>query len=61
MNFWILLWKSVFILSVSAFGLLAVWVTFQGARDIKSLFASLRRQHESGDGEAQEATEERLK
>ncbi len=52
MTFWILLWKSVFILTISAFSVLAVWVTFQGARDIKSLFASLRRQHESGDGEA---------
>ena len=47
MSFWIVLWKAVFIVTVSCFGLIAVWVTIQGARDIKSLLADLREEHKS--------------
>ena len=48
MTFWMILWKTVFIVTVSAFAVVAVWVTIQGARDIKSLLAQIRQQHESG-------------
>lgn len=46
MDFWILLWKLVFIVGMIAFGILAIWVTIFGARDIVHLLATLR---ESGD------------
>ncbi len=42
MDFWILLWKLVFIVGMIAFGILAIWVTIFGARDIVHLLATLR-------------------
>ena len=46
MTFWIGLWKITLLLSLAVFGVLSVWVTVQGARDIKSLLADLYKQHE---------------
>ncbi|HIJ64743.1 MAG TPA: hypothetical protein HPP77_02225 [Candidatus Hydrogenedentes bacterium] len=51
MAFWITLWKVVFIVTVVVFAGLAVWVTIQGARDIKAMLLTLRKRHET-DGEA---------
>ena len=48
MMFWVYLWGFVFIATVSIYGLMAIWVTIQGARDIKSMFADLRQRHEEG-------------
>ncbi|GMU94164.1 MAG: hypothetical protein AMXMBFR4_32220 [Candidatus Hydrogenedentota bacterium] len=45
MEFWVSLWKWVFILSVGAFSLMSVWVTIQGAFDIRSLLRTLREEH----------------
>jgi len=44
-GFWIVLWKLVFVFGVGAFGLMALWVTVQGARDIKFLLDTLRGEH----------------
>ena len=54
MTFWMTLWKWLMILSVGSFSIMALWVTFQGARDIKSLLESLRAGHEH----PEETTEE---
>ena len=49
MTFWMTLWKWLMILSVGSFSIMAVWVTIQGARDIKALLQSLRDGHEESD------------
>ena len=54
MAFWMLLWKIVFVVVVVFFAGLAVWVTFQGARDIKSLLKTLRARHQEGEPAAHE-------
>lgn len=41
-EFWMTLWKVVFIVSVGAFSVMAVWVTIWGARDIKRLLTILK-------------------
>lgn len=41
-EFWMTLWKVVFIVSVGAFSIMAVWVTIGGARDIKRLLTTLK-------------------
>ncbi|MCS1407944.1 MAG: hypothetical protein M2R45_01107 [Verrucomicrobia subdivision 3 bacterium] len=48
-NFWILLWKGVFILTIWIFTGMAVWVTIGGFRDIKRLFARLKESDQSID------------
>ncbi len=45
MEMWVLFWKSIFILTVSIYAVVALWVTVQGARDIKSMIADLRARH----------------
>jgi len=54
MEFWLPIWKWTLILGVTAFAILAVVVIIGGAYDIRSLFRSLRAQHEQqnrpGDG-----------
>ena len=47
MTFWMGLWKTVFIGTVLVYAAMAVWVTVQGARDIKSLLATLRERHDA--------------
>ena len=39
---WILFWKTILILALAIFALMAVFVTVLGARDIKKLLAALR-------------------
>ena len=48
MAFWVVLWKGVFLATVGIYGVMAVWVTVQGARDIKSMMADIRQRHEAG-------------
>ena len=43
-DFWIMLWKVVFIVGVGLFALLAVVVSIGGARDIVKLLSTLRAQ-----------------
>lgn len=47
MESWMTLWKVVFVVSVGAFSLMAVWVTIFGALDIKHLLKTLREEHEN--------------
>ncbi|MCF6287369.1 MAG: hypothetical protein L3K26_19640 [Candidatus Hydrogenedentes bacterium] len=54
MNFWMGLWKWLMILSVGSFSIMAVWVTIQGARDIKSLLRTLREGHETSEENVEE-------
>ena len=54
MSFWMTLWKWLMILSMSGFAIMAVWVTIQGARDIKSLLISLREGHDLTDDTTKE-------
>lgn len=42
MEFWILLWKAVFVGAILIFAVMAVWVTVGGYHDIKRLFDRLR-------------------
>ncbi len=42
---WVGLWKVVFCLGIAIFAVMAVWVTIQGARDIKKLFRTLNEEH----------------
>ena len=46
MDFWIFLWKAVFLATISVYAIMALWVTVQGARDIKSMLGDLRRRHD---------------
>ena len=48
---WMLFWKIVFLVTVIGFGGMAVWVSVQGARDIKSMFKTLREEHEEQSGQ----------
>lgn len=48
MAFWVVLWKVVLLATVGIYGVMAVWVTIQGARDIKSMMADIRQRHEAG-------------
>ena len=54
MTFWIVLWKSVFIVVLSVFAAMAVWVTVAGFKDIKKLFAKINTEHKES-AEAQES------
>lgn len=54
MTLWMTLWKWLMILSVGGFAIMAVWVTIQGARDIKSLLISLREGHENTENTTEE-------
>ena len=46
MAFWMLLWKATLIGGLVLFGLLSVYVTIFGARDIKHLLQLLNAAHE---------------
>lgn len=53
MSAWMLFWKAVFIVTLSLYTALALWVTVQGARDVGALLAALaKRQLPPGDPEA---------
>lgn len=45
MDFWVGFWKIIFIGTVSIYAVVALWVTVQGARDIKSMISDLRQRH----------------
>jgi len=47
MEFWMGLWKAVFIISVAAFAIMSIWVTIGGALDIRALLKLLREEHEA--------------
>lgn len=49
MDFWVGLWKVVFLATVSVYGVMALWVTMQGARDIISMLADIRARHNAAD------------
>ncbi len=49
MAFWIILWKATLIVGLVAFSVLAIGVTFFGARDVKHLLATLKNEHENKD------------
>jgi len=42
MEFWILLWKVVFIIAVIIFTCMALWVSIGGYYDLKKLFRKLK-------------------
>lgn len=46
-EFWMNLWKFVFIVSVAAFTVMSLWVTVGGALDIRALLRILREEHEA--------------
>ena len=48
MQAWMLLWKIVLIGGMILFGLMAVWVTIWGAKDIKKMLQSLKVEQETG-------------
>ena len=48
MQVWMLLWKTVLIVGMLLFGLMAIWVAIWGAVDIKKLLRSINTEHETG-------------
>ena len=53
-EFWMGLWKAVFIISVAAFAVMSIWVTIGGALDIRFLLRLLREEHEAKNGKKHE-------
>ena len=47
MTFWVLLWELIFVFAVLVFGAMTIWVTIQGARDIKHLTEALGLRHQT--------------
>ncbi len=47
--FWIPVWKAVFIFTVAVYSIMAIWVTFQGARDIKLMLKDINDSHKKAD------------
>ncbi len=43
---WMLLWQIVFIVGVTVFAGMTVWVTVAGYRDIKRLIEKIKKSHE---------------
>ncbi len=43
MDFWMILWKYVFFISVTAFGIMSVWVIIQGFFDILIMLKDLKK------------------
>ena len=50
MKYWEILWKFVFLSSVTLFAGMSVWVTVQGWRDIRRMLSNIERQHDEGEG-----------
>ena len=46
MDFWILLWKATLVIGLTAFTILAIGVTYYGAKDVKHLLATLKNDQE---------------
>ncbi len=47
-NAWMIVWKAVLVFAIGIFGLMAVWVTIAGLRDIRRLFTTLDDSHRGG-------------
>jgi hypothetical protein len=60
MTFWILLWKAQFIVCLTAFAGMSVWVTIGGWQDIKSLFRQLDQEHQKKESPAPAEDQEPL-
>lgn len=45
MQFWMLFWQVIFILTVTLFAGLSIWVTFSGIQDIRRLFSHMDELH----------------
>ena len=54
MEFWVTFWKYALIVGVGTFGLMSLWVIVYGFRDIKLMFADLKRQQLGDDQPDQE-------
>ncbi len=51
MGAWIVLWKAVFVIGLTIFAGMAVWVSVQGFRDIRTLLETIsRRQRKARPG-----------
>ncbi len=46
MSFWIYFWGITLVLVLIAYAGLAVWVTLGGMSDIRSMLATLKKQHQ---------------
>ncbi len=57
LEFWILLWKAVFVIAVVLFAALAVVVTVGGAFDVGRLLKTLREEHARAAAETQRGEE----
>jgi len=53
MNGWMLLWKIVFVVGVTLFAGLAVWVTIAGFGDVKRLVGKIKEEHAEGKEDAE--------
>jgi hypothetical protein len=51
MSFWIFLWKTVFIVGVTLFAGMAVWVSIGGAKDIKKMLAKMESEAKENEKE----------
>ncbi len=54
LEFWIWLWKAVFVIGVGLFGGLAMVVTIGGAIDVVKLVRALREAHARADEHAEQ-------
>lgn len=48
MSFWPCLWKAVFVLGLTLFAGMSVWVIVAGARDVRSMCRKLASQDPEG-------------
>ena len=46
---WETIWKALFIITLTVFSLMSVWVTIGGFRDLKTLFRTLKDSEQSDD------------
>ena len=53
MTFWIIFWKIVFIVTVTLFAVMAVWVTISGIGDIRRLFVRIDERHRTHSTESE--------
>ena len=51
-DFWIVLWKAVFIVAVLVFAGMSMWVAIGGWRDVKDLFRRLDEERSSDERES---------
>ena len=56
MDAWVTVWKIVLYVGLGLFTALSLWVIVRGLTDIKSMFATLREEAESAEGDAADST-----